>query len=88
MPWIDSSIPFPLTNPYNPFNRSYEKHQQKLSEIKQAIERRKLQKHEILDEEHLERSNRLLNNRLKSHEFRENGNNPITLLNCSFRENI
>jgi hypothetical protein len=35
-----------------------------------------VQKHELLDKEMIARSNRLLNNRLKSTEFKENGNIP------------
>jgi len=52
----------------------------KLQQIKIELERRKLQKSTLLDEELIARSNRLLNNRLKSHEFKENGN--FTMLYC------
>eukprot|EP00347_Sterkiella_histriomuscorum_P019475 403341493 len=51
--------------------QEYDKHQQKLATIKNDLERRKVQKTELLDLEMLARSNRMLNNRLKSHEFKE-----------------
>lgn len=42
--------------------------------MKMQLEKKKLGIGEtLLDEEMLARSNRLLNNRLKSHEFKENG---------------
>ena len=41
--------------------------------MKHQLERKKQDKSQLLDDTLLERQNRLLNNRLKSHEFIENG---------------
>lgn len=68
-------------------NRSYEKHQQKLARIKMDLEKKKQVKTDLLDEDLIARSNRLINNRLKSHEFKENGINKHNTL-LLFRKDI
>ncbi|CDW85955.1 UNKNOWN [Stylonychia lemnae] len=46
--------------------------------MKNDIQRKKVQKSDLLDKEQIARSNRHINNRLKTHEFNENGKQTIT----------
>lgn len=49
--------------------RSYEKHQQKLRQIKQEIEKKKAGQLKIIDEKDELLKMRVMSNKLRSHEF-------------------
>lgn len=55
-----------------PFCRNYETHQKKLKEIKKELELKKQGKLRVVDSEDQQLKSRVIQNKLKNHEFNDN----------------